>query len=162
VGVKDPEALIHFPKMVSEFLDILPVLQTVLIVRWHNVAHNVLVLLVDLVGHCHNLVVHLLHFSLQLFPQHFQARLFLLALSDGLPYLLVVIDVAVSQDSLKLILVLDELLLDSRLLKSKLTQLLLLLFILASSMNAGLKQAKQLISALFLVLSRIKIIKSCT
>ena len=81
--------------MVSEFLDVLSIFETVLVVRRYNVAKNVLVLLFNFVGESYYFSVHMLHLFLYFLFEKGQTRLLLFTVANCLTNLLVVVNVAV-------------------------------------------------------------------
>lgn len=108
----------------------------------------------DLVGQSDHLPVHVLHFLFNLLLQHIQPGFLLFALSNCLSDLLVVLNVAVGQNCLKLLFILHKLLLIPAFIIRKMPELFFFLFVLAPAPDTSLKNAQQLVASFFLVFSR--------
>lgn len=80
----------------------------------------------------------MLHIFLDLFLEQHKPSLFLFTMPNGLPYLLIVINIPIRQDRLKFLLALGQLLLDSILFEGYGSKLLFLLLILVTTLDAGL------------------------
>ncbi len=151
---KDSQSFVHFSQVVSQLFHVFTVFQRVLAVWRDNVAKDVLVLVLDLVGQGDHLAIHVLHFLFNLFFQHVQTGFLLFALSNCLANLLIILNVAIGQDGLELLFILRKLLFISAFIIRKMPELLFFLFVLTSAPDASLKNAQQFVTSFLFVFSR--------
>jgi hypothetical protein len=123
--------------VVTEFFDVFAVLKRILAVRGHDVAEDVFVLMLNLIGKCDNFSVHVFHLLFDSFFQHVESGFFLFTLTNGLSNLLIILNITISQDSFEILFILGKFLLVSAFLIREMPELFFFLLVLTTSADAG-------------------------
>lgn len=151
---EDPQPLVHLPQVVPQPLHVVPVLQRVLVVRRHDLAQDILVVLLHSGRQSHHLSIHILQIFLYPLLEVVQPIFLRVALRNRISNLLVPLDVPIRQNQIQLLLILRQLLLVLCHLHHQIPQIFLFVLVVHPLTDHRLQQAQQLMSPLFLVFSR--------